>query len=80
MAHIHELDQMKSVDIFDSQESFRKLLGEFEASMKRAFHGENDINMFCSTRGIPGAVLIELMSENPLSLCIPKEFGGFGGK
>ncbi len=56
-----------------------QLLNEFQASMHRAFHEEDKIDQFCSTRGIPPSVLKELMSGNPLSLCIPKEYGGFGG-
>jgi len=59
--------------------SFRHLLEEFQASMKRAFHQDDKIDQFCSTRGMPPAVLKELMSGNPLALCIPKEYGGFGG-
>jgi alkylation response protein AidB-like acyl-CoA dehydrogenase len=61
------------------ESSFRQLLDDFKASMKRAFHEDDKIDQFCSTRGLPPAVLKELMSENPLSLCIPKEYGGFGG-
>ena len=61
------------------EKSFRQLLDEFKASMKRAFHEDAKIDQFCSTRGIPPAVLTELMSGNPLSLCIPKLYGGFGG-
>jgi alkylation response protein AidB-like acyl-CoA dehydrogenase len=59
--------------------SFRRLLEEFKVSMKRAFHEDDKIDQFCSTRGIPPAVLEELMSGKPLALCIPKEYGGFGG-
>jgi alkylation response protein AidB-like acyl-CoA dehydrogenase len=58
---------------------FRKLLDEFKASMTRAFHREDEIDQFCSTRGVPPAVLRELMSGNPLALCIPEQYGGFGG-
>ncbi len=61
------------------KKSFRNLLDDFKASMKRAYHGENEIDEFCSTRGVPPAALKELMSGNPLALCIPKEYGGFGG-
>lgn len=57
---------------------FQEFLGAFKQSMQRAFHEENKIDDFCSTRGIPPSVLKELMSENPLALCIPKEYGGFG--
>lgn len=66
-------------DLQPKEKSFRKLLDEFKASMKRAFHEEDKIDQFCSTRGLPPAVLKELMSGNPLALCIPKEYGGFGG-
>jgi len=61
------------------EKSIRHLLEDFKASMKRAFHEEDKIDQFCSTRGLPPAVLKELMSENPLALCIPREYGGFGG-
>ncbi len=79
MAQIQELDENQSGDLLVREKSFRKFLDEFKTSMKRAFHGENEIDSFCSTRGIPPAVLNELMSGNPLSLCIPKQYGGFGG-
>jgi alkylation response protein AidB-like acyl-CoA dehydrogenase len=68
-----------SRDLSSKETAFRQLLEKFKASMKRAFHGDDKIDQFCSTRGIPPAVLKELMSGNPLALCIPKEYGGFGG-
>jgi alkylation response protein AidB-like acyl-CoA dehydrogenase len=58
--------------------TFHEFLEAFKKSMKRAYHEEDKIDNFCSTRGIPPAVLKELMSENPLALCIPKEYGGYG--
>ncbi len=79
MAQIQELDENQSGELLLKEKSFSELLDNFKASMKRAFHRENDIDRFCSTRGIPPAVLSELMSGNPLSLCIPKQYGGFGG-
>lgn len=79
MAQVQELDKNQSGELPVRQKSFRRLLEEFKASMVRAFHGDDDIDRFCSTRGLPPAVLNELMSGNPLSLCIPKQFGGFGG-
>ena len=60
-------------------EAFRQLLEEFKASMKRAFHGDDKIDQFCSTRGLPPAVLAELMSGNPMALNIPTQYGGFNG-
>jgi alkylation response protein AidB-like acyl-CoA dehydrogenase len=59
--------------------SFRDLLEDFKGSMNRAFHQDDDIEEFSSVRGLPPSVLKELMSGNPLALCIPNEFGGFGG-
>lgn len=79
MPHHQQLKANQSVDSRSEEKSFRQLLEEFKASMKRAFHEENKIDLFCSTRGIPPAVLKELMSGNPLALCIPKQYGGFGG-
>jgi alkylation response protein AidB-like acyl-CoA dehydrogenase len=79
MTQVKEADKNQSGDLLVIEKSFRKFLEEFKASMKRAFHREDDIDRFCSTRGIPTAVLNELMSGNPLSLCIPKQYGGFGG-
>ncbi len=79
MNQIREMDENQSCDLLVKEKSFSELLDEFKASMKRAFHREDEIDRFCSTRGIPPAVLNELMSGNPLSLCIPKQYGGFGG-
>lgn len=60
------------------EKTFDQILSDFKKSMHRAFHEDADIDEFCSTRGIPPDVLKELMSGNPLALCIPKEYGGFG--
>jgi alkylation response protein AidB-like acyl-CoA dehydrogenase len=79
MAQIQESGEHQSGDLLIKEKSFKSLLVDFKASMKRAFHREDNIDRFCSTRGIPPAVLQELMSGNPLSLCIPKQYGGFGG-
>lgn len=79
MALSWESGENISGDLLVKEKSFKQFLAEFKSSMKRAFHGEDDIDRFSSTRGIPPAVLNELMSGNPLSLCIPKQYGGFGG-
>lgn len=59
--------------------SFQQYLDNFKASMQRAFHQTDNIDDFCSTRGIPPAVLAELMAANPFALVIPRQHGGFGG-
>jgi alkylation response protein AidB-like acyl-CoA dehydrogenase len=74
--------QSKENHNIDSQlkeKSFLQLLEEFRAIMKNAFHEEDKIDLFCSSRGFPPAVLKKLMSVNPLALCIPKQYGGYGG-
>ena len=58
--------------------AFPTLLEKFKTSMKHAFRQVDDIDSFCSTRGFPPDVLKELMSTNPLALCIPRQYGGFG--
>ena len=69
----------QTIDPSFPDKSFLQLLEDFKASMKRAFHEKEKIDQFCSTRGLPPAVLTELMSENPMALCIPKQYGGYGG-
>ncbi|TSA38715.1 MAG: hypothetical protein D4R64_02210 [Porphyromonadaceae bacterium] len=75
MPQYQGLSANQPIDSPFEKKSFRQLLDEFKASMKRAFHEENDIDQFCSTRGLPPAVLQELMSGNPLALCIPSQYG-----
>jgi len=79
MPHYHPTDANLNSDLQLEEQSFPQLLEEFKASMKRAFDGEEKIDQFCSTRGVPPAVFKELMSGNPLALCIPRQYGGFGG-
>jgi len=71
--------EIQHINYQTNQEAFRQFLEDFKASMKRAFHQDDKIDQFCSTRGLPPAVLSELMSLNPMSLCIPMEYGGFNG-
>lgn len=75
----HQQSNKKQSIIFNNEEiTFKQLLHNFKESMHRAYHEKDKIDDFCSTRGIPPSVLNELMSGNPLALCIPKEYGGFG--
>lgn len=79
MFHFQEIESKEQTGFFSKTTMFKQLLEEFQASMARAFHGKNRIDDFSSNRGLPPAVLKELMSGNPLALCIPEEYGGFGG-
>ena len=74
-----QTEEKQSINFQSNAEAFRQFLEDFKASMKRAFHEDDKIDQFCSTRGLPPAVLTELMSLNPMSLCIPSEYGGFNG-
>jgi alkylation response protein AidB-like acyl-CoA dehydrogenase len=79
MPYFRHSEESLPENILIEEKSFSQLLDEFKASMKRAFDGEDKIDQFCSTRGVPPAVFKELMSGNPLALCIPQQYGGFGG-
>lgn len=74
-----QLKENQTIDPSLPHKSFLQLLEDFKASMRRAFHEKEKIDQFCSTRGLPPAVLTELMSGNPMALCIPKQYGGYGG-
>ncbi len=61
------------------QISFEKFINKFKSTLKTVFHEENDIDQLSINRGLPQAVWQKIMSTNPMSLCIPKEFDGRGG-
>lgn len=55
------------------------LLNDLRAKLKLVFHDRADIDQLALRRGWPFFVLREIMSVNPLSVAIPKEYGGRGG-
>ena len=61
------------------QKSFDSFINKFKSTLVTAFHTENDIDQLSIQRGLPAEVLEKIMSANPMSLCIPKEYGGRGG-
>ncbi len=61
------------------QTTFENFLNDFKTTIKRLFREENDINQMSIKRGLPSEILHEIMRSNPLSLSIPKEYGGRGG-
>lgn len=65
----------------DSQNSnsFEDLISNLKDKMKLVFHDRANINELALKRGWPSFVLREIMSVNPLSVAIPKEYGGRGG-
>ncbi len=60
-------------------QSFSDLIDELKAKMKLVFHSRADIDQLATKRGLPPFALREIMSVNPLSIGIPKEYGGRGG-
>ena len=60
--------------------AFSDFLDTFRAKLEHAFHVRADVDAFSVKRGLPPFVLREILSANPLSVFIPKEHGGRGGK
>lgn len=59
--------------------SFPDFMEKLKAKMKLVFRNRADIDESSLRRGLPPFVLREIMSVNPLSVGIPKEYGGRGG-
>jgi alkylation response protein AidB-like acyl-CoA dehydrogenase len=58
---------------------FPEFLAALKEKMKQVFHVRADINNLSTKRGLPPFVMREIMSVNPLSVGIPKAYGGRGG-
>ena len=59
--------------------SASEFLEKFRAKLRQVFHVRADIDKFSVKRGVPPYVMREIMSCNPLSACIPSQYGGRGG-
>lgn len=62
-----------------STKPIEELLRELKTKLKLVFHDRANIDQLALERGWPSFVLREIMSINPLSIAIPKEYGGRGG-
>ncbi|HET7734325.1 MAG TPA: acyl-CoA dehydrogenase, partial [Paludibacter sp.] len=69
-----------SVEEEGSFQSFESFIQNFKNTLKKVFHDENDIDQMGITRGISPEVLGQIMDCKPLSVAIPTEYGGRGGK
>ncbi|HKI88984.1 MAG TPA: acyl-CoA dehydrogenase family protein, partial [Draconibacterium sp.] len=56
-----------------------EFLDGLKAKMKNVFHVREDVENMGLERGVPQKAMQEIMSGNPLSVGIPKEYGGRGG-
>lgn len=63
-----------------SMPSFDAFMDGFKATLHKVFHEEGDINRMGINRGLPEGVLPQIMACNPLSVSIPVQYGGRGGK
>ena len=68
-----------SPDKATKQKSFDSFITKFKNTLHTVFHEDNDIDQLSIQRGLPPEVWTEIMSCNPMSLCIPREYGGRGG-
>lgn len=59
---------------------FDIFLEDFRLRSRHAYRVRADIDQLSTNRGMPPFVMREVMSGNPLSVNIPEEFGGRGGK
>ena len=57
---------------------FNTLIEDLKTKMKLVFHDRGKIDQMETERGLPPFVLQEIMSVNPLSVSIRKEYGGHG--
>ena len=60
--------------------NFSEFIEGFEKTLKSVFYDRADISKFTANRGVPPLVMREIMANAPLSVAIPKEFGGRGVK
>ena len=55
-----------------------ELMSDLKAKMDLVFHHRANIDQMETERGLPSFVVREIMSVNPLSVCIKQEYGGRG--
>jgi alkylation response protein AidB-like acyl-CoA dehydrogenase len=58
---------------------FDQFIKKFKDKLKQLFYVRSDIDKLSIKRGLPPFILREIMSGNPLSAYIPKQYGGRGG-
>ncbi len=66
--------------VAEEQAPYHLVLNELKATMHKVFRTPRETDRLTLPRGIPEGVLNEIMALNPLSVSIPVEFGGRGGR
>jgi alkylation response protein AidB-like acyl-CoA dehydrogenase len=70
-----------SINITSEQKvPFDIFLEDFRERSRHAYRVRADIDKLSTNRGMPPFVMREVMSGNPLSVNIPEQYGGRGGK
>jgi len=64
----------------EEQILYPEFLNTFKKTLKSVFYERDNIEKFIQRRGFPALVLRDIMAKNPLSVAIPKEYGGRGAK
>lgn len=59
---------------------FEVFLEDLKTRIRNVYHIRADIDEMAVQRGMPPFVMREIMNANPLSVAIPEEYGGRGGK
>ncbi|MCF8226129.1 MAG: acyl-CoA/acyl-ACP dehydrogenase [Bacteroidales bacterium] len=62
----------------DKQVPFSTFLNTLKSTLKSVFYKKDNIETFVQKRGFPALVLRDIMAQNPLSVGIPKQYGGRG--
>ena len=70
---------MKSTTSQTESIPFSEFIDALKEKMKLVFHTRADADQLAIKRGLPPFVMREIMSVNPLSIGIPKAYGGRGG-
>lgn len=78
MSHIQSNIDQNSQNIDSNIKPIEDLMSDLKTKMKLVFHDRANIDKMATERGLPPFVLREIMSVNPLSCCIRKEYGGRG--
>lgn len=66
------------INDIETESDLTTFICNFEQALKRIFYEQNDINELSLERGLPPHVWKDIMSQKPLSVAIPNEYGGRG--
>ncbi len=71
---------LSNTQVNNEYSTFSEFLDALKAKMAEVFQVRADLDQMSINRGLPAFVMDEIMSVNPLSVCIPEAYGGRGGK